>query len=286
MKWNHLHKTLRTATLIGMSSALVTSCAIFKKDAEPEPEIVTRTQSDLTRPAPTVAKPKPKVTTPKPASTSYSHRTNPSSNLPVKSAAGVTHYSGNPGLPYIALTFDDGPHPVHTPKLLNTLKSHNVKATFYVTGQNASRYPSIIRRIVNEGHEIGNHTYTHPNLTKLSDAAVRSQLDKSVSAIVSAAGVKPRTFRPPYGALTSRQRSWINSQYGYPIIFWSVDPKDWKDRNSSLVTSRLLNGTKKGGILLLHDIHATSVQAVPQTINGLLSKGYKFVTVSQLLGAK
>jgi len=186
----------------------------------------------------------------------------------------------------VALTFDDGPHPVHTPKLLDILSSHNVKATFYVTGQNASRYPALIRRMVNEGHEIGNHTWSHPNLTKLSDADVRSQLDRSNAAIVSATGVKPRTFRPPYGALTTRQRSWINSSYGYPIVFWTVDPKDWKDRNASLVSSRTIAGAKNGAILLLHDIHATSVAAVPQSINSILSKGYKFVTVSQILANK
>ena len=216
----------------------------------------------------------------------YSHKVNPSVSLSAGSARGVSHYGGSPALPYIALTFDDGPHPTLTPRLLDILKSHNVKATFYVTGQNVARYPGITRRIVAEGHEIGNHTWGHPNLTKLSDAAVRSELDRTNTAIVNAVGVKPRTFRPPYAAMTSRQRAWVNAEYGYPIVFWNVDPRDWKDRNANLVTSRLLSGTRKGSILLLHDIHATSVSAVPQTINGLISKGYQFVTVSQLLSTK
>lgn len=273
-----LLKTLSVRSLFaGVCSAMIVSCA----HKEVTPPVVTA------KPAPVVPKKKVTPYKKKPVvKPSYTAKRNPTSNLPTKSAAGVTHRSGNSGLPYIALTFDDGPHPTHTPKLLNILKKHNVKATFYVTGVNTARYPHIVKRIVAEGHEIGNHTYTHPNLTKLSDAQVKSQLDRSISAIVSATGVKPRTFRPPYGALTTRQRLWINSQYGYPIVFWSVDPKDWKDKNSSLVTSRLVSGTRNGGILLLHDIHATSVAAVPQTVNRLLSKGHKFVTVSQLLGAK
>lgn len=235
------------------------------------------------KPEPQPVKVKPKVTKP---TNHYTKRTNPHISLPAGSAKGVSHYSGPSSLPYIALTFDDGPHPTHTPRLLNILKAHNVKATFYVTGQNAARYPHIIRRMVADGHEIGNHTWSHPNLTKLSDNQVKSQIDRSNVAIANAAGVKARTFRPPYAAMTSRQRAGVKAQYGYPIVFWSVDPRDWKDRNASLVTSRILNQTKRGSIILLHDIHASSVAAVPNTINGLLSKGYQFVTVSQLLALK
>lgn len=260
--------------LAGACSVLIVSCGNTRVPEKVVPKVAPVIPKK-------VVKPIPKVTTPK-----YVQRTNPTSNLPTKSAAGVTHRSGSSSLPYVALTFDDGPHPTHTPKLLNTLKRYNVKATFYVTGTNAARYPHLVRRMVAEGHEVGNHTYTHPNLTTLSDAQVRSQIDRSITAISSATGVKPRTFRPPYGALTTRQRLWINSTYGYPIVFWSVDPKDWKDRNASTVTSRLVAGVKNGSILLLHDIHATSVAAVPQTINRILAKGHKFVTVSQLLGAK
>ena len=274
-------------SLVGAASLpiIISSCASKTPD---EPVVTPRVATPVVKAKPKVkvapkpvTKPKPKVTTKK-----YTHKVNPSVSLSSGSAKGVTHYSGSASLPYIALTFDDGPHPTHTPKLLNILKSHNVKATFYVTGQNAARYPGLIQRIVAEGHELGNHTWDHSNLTKLSDAQIRSQLNRSNAAINKAVGVKPRTFRPPYGAMTTRQRNWVKSEYGYPIIFWSVDPKDWKDRNSSLVSSRLLSGTKKGSILLLHDIHATSVAAVPRTVNGLISKGFKFVTVSQLLSTK
>lgn len=270
MKAKHLVSRTTKGLSLVVASFLAVSCAGSKKIEE-----------KVVKTAP-VVKPTVRTTT----KSNYSHRVNPSVNLPAGSAAGVSHYRGSANLPYVALTFDDGPHPSLTAKLLDTLSKHNVKATFYVTGENVSRYPHLIRRMVQEGHEVGNHTYTHPNLTKLSDAQIRSQLDRTVTAIVSAAGIKPRTFRPPYAAMTSRQRAWVNSEYGYPIIFWDVDPQDWKDRNTQIVKSRILNKARKGSILLLHDIHATSVAAVPQTINGLLAKGFKFVTVSQLLASK
>lgn len=186
-------------------------------------------------------------------------------------------------LPFIALTFDDGPHPTNTPRLLDLLKAKNVKATFYVVGTNVRRYPEIMRRIVAEGHEIGNHTVNHPNLTKLSDDGVRKELRDCHQAILSATGVTPRTLRPPYGAITATQKSWIRKEFGYPSILWSVDPEDWKKPGSSVVTSRLVSGASPGGILLVHDIHGPTIDAMPATIDQLLAKGYQFVTVTQLI---
>lgn len=186
-------------------------------------------------------------------------------------------------LPFIALTFDDGPHPVNTPRLLDILRSRNVKATFYVVGTNAKRYPEILQRIVAEGHEIGNHTVTHGNLTKMSPDQIRSELRTSHDTIVSATGVAPRTMRPPYGAITSSQKSWIRQEFGYPSILWSVDPEDWKKPGSSVVASRLVSGARPGGILLVHDIHAPTIDAVLPALDQLLAKGFQFVTVTQLI---
>ena len=101
--------------------------------------------------------------------------------------------------------------------------------------------------------------------------------------IVKATGVAPRTMRPPYGAITSSQRSWIKREFGYPTITWSVDPEDWKKPGSSVVASRLINGAAPGGILLVHDIHAPTIDAMPRALDGILAKGYKFVTVTQLI---
>ena len=210
---------------------------------------------------------------------------NPDIDLPdgFHANVGVSHSRGRTDLPYIAMTFDDGPHPQNTPRLLDMLRERNIKATFYVIGRSVKMYPQIVRRMVAEGHEIGNHTWTHPKLTALSDASVRMEMDRTRDVIVAACGVKPRTMRPPYGALRQNQREWIYKDYGYPTILWNVDPEDWRRPGASVVTSRILNHTKNGSIVLAHDLHKPTVDAMPATLDGLLRKGFKFVTVSQLL---
>jgi peptidoglycan/xylan/chitin deacetylase (PgdA/CDA1 family) len=185
--------------------------------------------------------------------------------------------------PYVALTFDDGPHATNTPRLLDILRTRNVKATFYVIGKNVNLYPGIVRRTVVEGHEIGNHTYTHPKLSSLGNDRVMAEIRKTDEAIVRACGIHPRTMRPPYGALLQSQRQMIYSTFGYPTIMWSVDPLDWKRPGASVVTSRIVNGTNNGAIILAHDLHGSSVDAMPATLDSLLRRGYRFVTVSQLL---
>ena len=212
---------------------------------------------------------------------------NPNVNLP-SSFGGrtVTHRSGPSSQPYVAMTFDDGPHPQNTPRLLNMLRDRNIKATFYVIGSCVDRHPHIVRRIVAEGHEIGNHTYTHRKLTSLGSSDVRTEMSKTQSAIVRAAGVKPRTMRPPYGALRTDQRNTIFSEFGYPTIMWSVDPQDWKRPGPSVVCSRILSSSRNGSIILAHDLHKPTVDAMPRTFDGLLAKGFKFITVSQMLALK
>ena len=201
-------------------------------------------------------------------------------------SSGVTFsrvlVSGN----YIALTFDDGPHPQNTPRLLDILRARNVKATFYVIGRSVDLYPQIVRRTVAEGHEIGNHTHTHRLLSKLGDTEVRGELTRCRDAVTRAAGVQMRTMRPPYGGLLQRQRELVHAEFGYPTILWSVDPLDWKRPGPSVVTSRILSGTTAGGIVLAHDLHSQTVDAMPATVDGLLRRGFKFVTVSQLLAMK
>ncbi len=197
--------------------------------------------------------------------------------------AGTSYSSVRITEPYIAMTFDDGPHPSNTPRLLDMLRQRNIKATFFVVGTNAKAYPSILKRMVAEGHEVANHTWNHPDLTKLSQTAVRKEMDMSKEAIVSATGVAPRIYRPPYGAVNSSLKSFIKTEYGYPTIMWSVDPLDWKKPGASVVADRLVAGTRPGGILLAHDIHKPTIDAMPSTFDRLLAKGYKFVTVSQLI---
>ena len=190
--------------------------------------------------------------------------------------------SGN----YVAMTFDDGPHPQNTPRLLDMLRARNIKATFYVIGRSVDLYPQIVRRTVAEGHEIGNHSHTHRLLSKLSDAEISSDLRRCHDAIGRAAGVQPRTMRPPYGGLLQRQRDLVHAEFGYPVILWSVDPFDWKRPGASVISSRIISGASPGGIVLAHDLHSQTVDAMPATLDALLSRGYKFVTVSQLLAMK
>lgn len=190
--------------------------------------------------------------------------------------------SGN----YLAMTFDDGPHPTNTPRLLEMLRARNIKATFFVIGQSATLYPQVLRTTVEQGHEIGNHSNTHRLLSKLSDAEMKADLSRCHEAVLSATGVAPRVMRPPYGGLLKRQHEVIRNEFGYPIILWSVDPLDWKRPGPSAVTSRILHGASAGGIVLAHDLHSQTVDAMPATLDGLLRRGFQFVTVSQMLAMR
>jgi peptidoglycan/xylan/chitin deacetylase (PgdA/CDA1 family) len=185
--------------------------------------------------------------------------------------------------PYIAMTFDDGPQEKLTPKLLDLLAQHHIKATFFVIGQNAAEYPDIVARAAREGHEIGNHSWSHPNLAKMSDESVRKQLRQTDDAIKQATGKRPTVMRPPYGSISARQKHWIHDEFGYEIILWDVDPLDWKRPGPAVVTNRILKETRPGSIVLSHDIHPGTIEAMPETLNQLEAKGFKFVTVSELI---
>ena len=195
----------------------------------------------------------------------------------------ATWFSVNVDGPYIAMTFDDGPSPETTPRLLDILKQRNIKATFFMIGQNAERNPAIVKRILAEGHEIGNHSWTHPQLSKLSDDRVTEEINKTQNAIKDASGYTPVLLRPPYGAITARQKEWIEKQFGLSVIIWSVDPFDWKRPGASVIEQRILSGARPGAIVLSHDIHKQTVDAMPATLDALAAKGFKFVTVSQLI---
>jgi len=166
---------------------------------------------------------------------------------------------------------------------LDTLRARKVRATFYVIGNNVNANPAIAQRIVQEGHEIANHTMTHPSLSRLSAARVSQELRGAHQAIANATGVQALNMRPPYGAVNDQVRRVANNEFGYTTIMWSVDPLDWKYRNSERVTRELTNGAAPGAILLCHDIHATTVAAIPATLDQLLRQGYQFVTVRELL---
>jgi peptidoglycan-N-acetylglucosamine deacetylase len=185
--------------------------------------------------------------------------------------------------PYIAMTFDDGPSATLTPKLLDLLAAHHIKATFFVIGENVAEHPEIVARAAREGHEIASHSWSHPNLGKMSDEGVRSQLQRTDDAIKSATGARPALMRPPYGSITAHQKRWIHDNFGYRVILWDVDPLDWKRPGPAVVRSRILKETRPGSIVLSHDIHPGTIEAMPSTLDELEGKGLKFVTVSELI---
>src|SRR5256886_11668059 len=188
--------------------------------------------------------------------------------------------------PYVAMTFDDGPSAKLTPKLLDLLAAHHIKATFFLIGENVAEKPEIVAREAREGHEVANHSWSHPSLAKMSDGGVRDQLRKTDEVIRSASGNGPTLLRPPYGSITPRQKKWINQEFGYKIVLWDVDPLDWRRPGSNVVCNRIVKNTRAGSIVLAHDIHPGTIEAMPCVLNQLEAKGFKFVTVSELIAMK
>src|SRR6201993_2294393 len=196
----------------------------------------------------------------------------------------ITFNSVHTDGPYIAMSFDDGPSAILTPKLLDLLAARHIKVTFFVIGENVAEHPEIVARAAREGHEIGNHSWSHPNFAKMSQESVRSQLQRTDDAIKNATGKRPTLMRPPYGSLTEREKHWIHDEFGYQIILWDVDPYDWKRPGPAVVRNRILKETRPGSIVLSHDIHPGTNEAMPSTFDELEAKGFKFVTVSELIG--
>jgi peptidoglycan-N-acetylglucosamine deacetylase len=258
--------------------AALSSIALFAQQDTSVPK-----SAPTSVPAPAPDAPAATAPTTPPATPAPLPITKPAEIPPAGSSPKITFSQCHVDGPYVAMTFDDGPHGTNTPRLLEMLKQRGIKATFFCVGQCVAEFPEIARRIVDEGHEIANHSWSHPQLSAMSEASVRDQLEKTHQAIKQATGVAPKMFRPPYGAFTQRQRNWANAVYGYKIVLWDVDPLDWKIRSSSHVESEILKQTVPGSIILSHDIHKSTVDAMPATLDALLAKGYKFVTVSELL---
>lgn len=178
----------------------------------------------------------------------------------------------------VALTFDDGPGR-HTARLLDSLRASDTKVTFFVLGQSVTTRPAVVRRAAREGHVVASHGWDHKQFTRLGSKAQRSQLARTASALTRAGVSKPTLFRPPYGSYNRTTRT-----LGAPLILWSVDPRDWKDRSASTVTRRVLGQVRPGSVVLLHDIHGTTVDAVPGIVRQLKARGYTLLTVPELFG--
>ncbi|MFS0646329.1 polysaccharide deacetylase family protein [Siminovitchia sp. 179-K 8D1 HS] len=191
----------------------------------------------------------------------------------------------NPDGKYVALTFDDGPSATVTPRVLKTLKEHNAKATFFMLGNQVDYYPNLARKVAEEGHEIGNHSKSHPDLSKMRPGKMKEEMNYTKEKIKEATGIAVNLIRPPYGAYNDDLKDYAKAN-GDSIILWSVDSTDWKIRNARSVKKMVQSAVSPGGIVLMHDIHPSTADALPELLTALENEGYQFVTVSELLGLK
>ncbi|ANS69722.1 xylanase/chitin deacetylase [Streptomyces lincolnensis] len=178
----------------------------------------------------------------------------------------------------VALTFDDGPAAQETATLLTYLAQYRARATFFTVGQNVAAHPDLVRAEARAGNEVGNHSWSHPDLTKLTAEQVTYQLNRTSAAIKAATGKAPTLFRPPYGAVNDTVRHATKLS---PVL-WTLDTEDWKYPDAAKVAQSVVGKVKPNDVVLMHDIHATSVAAIPEILRTLSARGYHFVTVSHL----
>jgi peptidoglycan/xylan/chitin deacetylase (PgdA/CDA1 family) len=175
----------------------------------------------------------------------------------------------------VRLTFDDGPDATATPDVLDTLAERGVEATFFVTGQMTAARPDIVRRASQEGHRIGNHSWSHPRLTTLDRAQVESQLRRTNEVIEQATGSSPREWRPPYGATSDLVAAAAREVGLDSMVLWTVDPRDWADPPATTIRDRVLQGVRPGSVVLLHDATGQNTPAaLPMILDGLAERGY------------
>ncbi len=185
--------------------------------------------------------------------------------------------------PCVAVTFDDGPSASLTPQVLDIFNRHGAHATFFVLGRNAAHNRSVLARAVAEGHEVGSHTWSHINMRASSLSTIFSELDRTNAVIEQATGQRPRVMRPPYGSVTTPLINAVFNRYGTPAIMWDVDTNDWRKPGVQTVINHAVGNAKPGSIILLHDIHASTLAAVEGVVTGLQARGFKLVTVSELI---
>lgn len=179
----------------------------------------------------------------------------------------------------VALTFDDGPNPNTTPVALELLKKYNAKATFFMVGRSVAGNEDIIKRVVAEGHQIGNHSWSHPLLTKVTLEQAKSQINDTTEALKKASGQDIHIMRPPYGGINSAIQAAVDQSF----ILWDIDTLDWKNRNTASIMKEVQK-TQSGSIILMHDIHQTSIDALPSVLQYLTEQGFELVTIDELMG--
>lgn len=182
-------------------------------------------------------------------------------------------------LPYVALTFDDGPYAPTTAKILDSLEKRNINATFFVIGYRAEINKKLLQRMVEQGHEIGNHSWDHPDYTTLSKTEIKQQQEQCAAIVEQYTGKKVRISRPPYGG----NNTMVDKTCNTPIVLWSMDSLDWKETDRQTLIKRVVSKTKPGDIILMHDLQKITAECIDEILDGLLAKGYIPVTVSDLI---
>ena len=182
----------------------------------------------------------------------------------------------------VALTFDDGPNPSTTTQALDTLAKYGVKATFFVLGKNIAGNEDLLKRMKSEGHVVGNHSWDHPVLSKLTLEDAKKQITDTENALTKVLGLSSKLMRPPYGAITDDIRNSLDLSF----IMWNVDSLDWKSKNETAILTEIQHQVRNGSIVLMHDIHGATVNALPKIIEYLKEQGYTFVTVPELLNSR
>ena len=199
----------------------------------------------------------------------------------VTSLGQIPGSTASPGPRTVALTFDDGPTPEYTRQILDILDQYQVKATFFLLGQQVARNPDLAREIVRRGHSIANHTWDHPALNKLSAGRIDSEISRTDTVIQQATGLRPTCVRPPYGAINQTVISRINGSF-HNAVDWNVDPLDWKKPGAAAIVNRVLSGVRPNSIVLMHDgggDRSETVAALPYVISALRSRGYSFSSI-------
>ena len=183
---------------------------------------------------------------------------------------------------FVALTFDDGPRRGTTDVLLEGLRQRGVRATFFLIGQQIAGNEDILRQMQTDGHQVGNHSYDHHFLTDCSEVRFQEEINKTQTLLTEILGPGEYWLRPPYGKISDQQQKQVQT----PLVFWSVDPEDWKDKTASRIVSSVLDQVKDGDIILMHDIYPTSVEAALRIADALSGRGFCFVTVEQLMALR
>ena len=188
----------------------------------------------------------------------------------------------NPEKKLIAFSFDDGPSRKNTEKILKARDKNNARATFFMLGQNAKYYPDLVKKVEESGNEVAGHSWNHPLLTKLGKKGVKKQMSRMNEAIASVTGSDVGLLRPPYGSINRTVKNTVKD----PLILWSIDTLDWKTLNADKTADAILKQARDGDIILMHDIHAPTAEAVKKVLPKLEKKGFQVCTVSELLEAR